>query len=691
MRQSRTLCSTRSLVAALVALALVGCGEKDSQPQSSKEESSTSLQQKAEAGDAAAQYEFGLSLSSGEKPDYKAAFPWLMKAAEAGNADAMYLVYFLYRDGAGTRIDSDAADRWLSRAAALDNANALSLKAINHGECYRGKAIVSGNSSDERERNILEMVRLDEKAAGKGDTSSQGRLGACYLFGITEGKNTVIPQDHAKAIPLLKASAENGNALAQWMLGVTYQFGFGGTSADVDQAKIWWDKLELQKNSFQQRQIANVYRVEDKKTYATGKNKWRDRKLTFEESNLIAYEWLEKAAAQGDISALKELSAIYRYGKRKEDGVKAFEYQLKAAELGDSEAQFSVALNYLLGVSVAKNYSAYIKWLERVVNNSSVSANTMAVAQFSLGETYYQGLGISQNLVLAYAWLNLAMANGVGSPEIQKALERMHREAERMLTPEQLNEAQQLSANWKQGHPMRAADKQAAGPVENAPAKLDTPATTLKKALSGSAIVISQQGKLLTNQHVVNECKEIRIPVANKNASLVLADKANDLALLQVEGDAMLPGTVPAVFADESSVRQGEDIVTFGFPLDGYLPTSGNITQGIISALAGPFNNSSVLQITAPIQQGNSGGPVLNMKGQVVGVVIGKADAVKLTKATGDIPQNINFAISGRVVKGFFEGNSIAYDKPGLFTLSKDSVALADLSKKTTVKVECWK
>ena len=112
-------------------------------------------------------------------------------------------------------------------------------------------------------------------------------------------------------------------------------------------------------------------------------------------------------------------------------------------------------------------------------------------------------------------------------------------------------------------------------------------------------------------------------------------------------------------FPDSDDIKQGEEIFVFGFPLDGYLPSAGNITPGIISALAGPGNNSSLVQMTAPVQPGNSGGPLLNKKGKVVGVVVGKANAIKIAKVTGDIPQNINFAIAPRTVKSFLDGNRV--------------------------------
>ena len=111
-----------------------------------------------------------------------------------------------------------------------------------------------------------------------------------------------------------------------------------------------------------------------------------------------------------------------------------------------------------------------------------------------------------------------------------------------------------------------------------------------------------------------------------------------------------------------------------------------------MSALAGPSNNSSIIQITAPVQPGNSGGPVIDRKGNVVGIVVGKADALKVAKVTGDIPQNVNFAISDKTAKAFLDGNKAEYKtSSGLMSISKDSISISEMARNATVKLECWK
>ena len=114
------------------------------------------------------------------------------------------------------------------------------------------------------------------------------------------------------------------------------------------------------------------------------------------------------------------------------------------------------------------------------------------------------------------------------------------------------------------------------------------------------------------------------------------------------------------------------------------------LTTGTVSGLAGIRNDTRVLQMTAPIQPGNSGGPLLDQSGQIVGIVVSKLDAVMFAKATGDIPQNINFAINGAVAKSFLDANSVEYE---LASSGKrlESSDVGGQAKKFTLLLECFK
>jgi S1-C subfamily serine protease len=114
------------------------------------------------------------------------------------------------------------------------------------------------------------------------------------------------------------------------------------------------------------------------------------------------------------------------------------------------------------------------------------------------------------------------------------------------------------------------------------------------------------------------------------------------------------------------------------------------MTTGNLSSLSGIGGDTRLVQITAPVQPGNSGGPVLDSAGNLMGVVVSKLDAIKAAKITGDIPQNVNFAINANVLRSFLDANSVEYE-----TANSDkallTTAIADRAKGFTVLVECWK
>ena len=126
-----------------------------------------------------------------------------------------------------------------------------------------------------------------------------------------------------------------------------------------------------------------------------------------------------------------------------------------------------------------------------------------------------------------------------------------------------------------------------------------------------------------------------------------------------------------------------------GHPLRGLLSAQLNVTSGNVSALAGIGDDAQRLQITAPVQPGNRGGPLLDAAGNVIGVVVSKLDAVRTAELTGDIPQNVNFAIKGALVRGFLDIHGVAYRRRASDTkLAPEQ--LAERARAFTVAVHCW-
>ena len=121
------------------------------------------------------------------------------------------------------------------------------------------------------------------------------------------------------------------------------------------------------------------------------------------------------------------------------------------------------------------------------------------------------------------------------------------------------------------------------------------------------------------------------------------------------------------------------------------LATSGNFTLGNVTAVAGLGDDTRILQISAPVQPGNSGGPLLDYSGNVVGVVEGKLNAITVFTVTNDLAQNVNFAIKANVVTNFLDANSVAYTSGSLASTALPTSEIAERAKSLAVMIECNK
>ena len=135
-------------------------------------------------------------------------------------------------------------------------------------------------------------------------------------------------------------------------------------------------------------------------------------------------------------------------------------------------------------------------------------------------------------------------------------------------------------------------------------------------------------------------------------------------------------------------VRVGEPVAAFGFPLSGLLATSGNITFGNVTDLSGIADDTRYVQIQAPVQPGNSGGPLLDYNGNIVGVVSGKLNAMKVAELSKDMPQNVNFAIRTGTLVNFLESNRVSYN-PDISYAEMLPADLADHARAMSAFIVC--
>jgi S1-C subfamily serine protease len=137
-------------------------------------------------------------------------------------------------------------------------------------------------------------------------------------------------------------------------------------------------------------------------------------------------------------------------------------------------------------------------------------------------------------------------------------------------------------------------------------------------------------------------------------------------------------------------VKPGEAVVVVGFPLQGLLSSQASVTAGIVSRLAGPHDDAHQLQITAPVQPGNSGSPLLDASGAVAGIVVAKLNGLRIVKRTGTIPENVNFAVNAKYARALLDRNGVPYQ-----TATDDETlstpAIAERALKFTVLVQCFR
>lgn len=365
--------------------------------------------------------------------------------------------------------------------------------------------------------------------------------------------------------------------------------------------------------------------------------------------------WLRSAADKGDAIAQRELGAAYHFGTgvAKNPGEAAAWYR-KAAEKGDALGQFMLAVLYLAGRGVAKDDAESARWMRAAADQGEPAA------QLGLAGYYRKGIGVSRDLPQAYVWASLA-----AKAKMPKAA-AMKKEIAGELSAEQRKEGDRLARAWR-------------------PSGASSPAAEFRLIGSGTGFVVSTEGHVVTNDHVVRACKELRVRRLDESvgpATLMAASRKDDLALLKADlkADAVAP------FRSGRDIRQGDAVVAFGFPLSGVLASSGNLTIGNVTALAGLRNDERFLQTSTPIQPGNSGGPLLDMNGRIVGVTTASIGSLGPRQAA---PQNVNFAIKGEVAAAFLGKHGVTAATTGGAARALKPADVGERAKRFTVRVEC--
>ncbi|MFZ4396193.1 MAG: trypsin-like peptidase domain-containing protein [Kiritimatiellia bacterium] len=419
-----------------------------------------------------------------------------------------------------------------------------------------------------------------QKAANVGISEGQTILGLCFDYGI------IVTNDTDSAMKLYKLAADKGYAPAQYQLGRCFANPerVGTTSSDRFFDAPPWEKHE--------RKVV----AEKIVLGGTPENNLGDNNDLQSRGRVESIKWLRKAADQGYIPAQTELLRCYEFGHGvPKDKTEALNWCRKAADGGDGFAHSILAVAYL------------------------------------------EGDGVIQNDVQAcFHFLVVGALRDQNSALLDGYAENANKFRANNLSPAEYANAQRMATEWLENFKCRSGCSVTIDKDQSHTNR------TLQLLSSGTGFVLSDDGYFLTCAHVVKGSTKLSVLLGGKSysATLVKADKINDVALLKLAGKGFQ--TVPI---RHELPEMGIKVFTVGYPNPDLQGSAAKYTDGAISALTGIQDDVRTMQITVPVQPGNSGGPLTDEAGNVVGIVEAKMNAAAVFEYTGDIPQNVNFAV----------------------------------------------
>lgn len=210
----------------------------------------------------------------------------------------------------------------------------------------------------------------------------------------------------------------------------------------------------------------------------------------------------------------------------------------------------------------------------------------------------------------------------------------------------------------------------------------------LAPASSGTGFAVNSQGQWVTAAHVVRECIRTELSVNGRRVPVTVehASKLLDIAVLS--GGDTPKSTVVFRSAKKNPQRLGESMFALGYPLSNFMSGSPTLTVGNVSSLGALKGAKGRFQFTAPIQPGNSGGPVVSYKGELLGMVASSLNAPFVANQTGSLPQNVNFAVDSGLMRRYLKDKGVAFQE-GLPRLKFERAT--QIAEGYTVQVLCYK
>lgn len=565
------------------------------------------IRKAAEQGLADAQSRYGEILRQGEgvEADPEEGWVWTTRAAENGDPMAQLYLGVSYMGGDEVAVDLKKGVWWLLKSGNQGNPVAQYLLGLasekGAGTQPDMQAAVRWYRASADQGNMDAQFSLAKMLlAGKGvkrdvqeairmvrDAASQGHVEAQSLYGMALFVGEWLPRDARKGVMWIKKAAEQGNLGAQYILGDIYRSGADGISVDKATAAYWY----------------------------------------------------REAAVKGHLESQYSIgSMLYKGDGIPQDKQEAAVWFRKAAELGQKDAQTQLSYMLSMGEAIRKDQAEAVKWLRLAANAGQPTA------QFNLAATYARGDGVPIDTKAALNWYYKAGVTYLGQGDFlnaRKCLERIQLNAtDDHPLAVKLSDA--ISGNSESAKEATSYPRNQGEREQQDDTGSDDDA---RENLSTGTGWIAEGGYIVTAAHVIENKKEIVGKLSDgKPFPLELAqiDKVNDLAILTAGKKQKLPAGIPI---SRSRAKTGTQVFTLGFPHAEVMGLNVKLSSGQVSSETGMADDPRFLQVTVPVQSGNSGGPLLNMKGEVVGIMVGKLNALKMAKASGDLTENVNYAV----------------------------------------------
>lgn len=578
---------------------------------------------------------YDAGIAAYDRGHYEMAIYDFEQRAVQGDPVAQFCLGYMYKHGLGVPSDPQRVIEWYTKAAEQGYApaqNNLGLMYERIGE----QALILGKESGIG--TLTKALRWFHDAAKQGNPAAQ--LNAALMCGLAAELSLTIPlsTNSAKILKLRRhvvswnqKSAAQNYPPAQYELAEIYRTGLWGVVKNSKKALELLTKAATPNSD-------TIFPY--KEGYAPAQHNLAT--MYAEEGNFEeAIKWYQRAAKQDHAESQFSLGLVYHKGDGVNQNLKeAVKWYQRAAKQGHASAQNSLSVMYRTGAGGAKNSEMALRLVFEAAQQGE------AIAQFNLGQTFEEGVdGAPKDDEEAYYWYSLASRDTVSldkaqSPDLATEVSAALETVGSRLTEDQRNAIKKRVDKWK---------------------------PRILYGL-GTGFYINKT-HVLTNAHVVrweddygkeHEFDEVRVGFRYVEEKLGSVDSAVDLVLLVDSSQ----NTNTATFRNYP-VDFGEKVAVFGYPLSYVLSYSGNGTSGIVSGLTSTIDDPQPdhrFQHTAPTQKGNSGGPVLDAAGNVVGVIVSalnpflrwKGDQIRIEDR-----QNVNFAIKFNIIKEFLEQNNV--------------------------------